>query len=325
MTPWDNSYGLMNPWGNAWSMQTQPVADAVVREQVAPAMGVDSNAGMGYSAPGDPNAAAGTSQATQDRVANSLRGSLGVLGGKAALGTLGNLAMGMPTGMIGGSILGGLASPGNIGGVLGNGLNAALGTTPSGMFGRAVGNFAVPALAGMAFGPMGGLVGGLMGGVVADGLADAFDGRKDEKYKDEMEDKHGYFGGRVSAADVNDLAKAGGFTSLGQMAEAYGYGPADLARGMSNRDATNARAGSNPSGSTYGGFGSIGGPSGGARSVDSSYGRNMGGFAGLGIGNPTSYGGTNNNSGGRDSGGKSSGGYGGHAGDKDGSSTGFGR
>ena len=60
--------------------------------------------------------------------------------------------------------------------------------------------------------------------------------------------------------------------------------------------------GSRSSGSTYGGWGSVGGPSGGARAVDRGYGANMGGFAGLGIGNPSSYGGRGG-SGGRDSGG----------------------
>ena len=50
-----------------------------------------------------------------------------------------------------------------------------------------------------------------------------------------------------------------------------------------------------------GGGGSMGGSVGGARAVDSSYRPSMGGFAGLGIGNPTSYGG--GVSGGRDSGG----------------------
>lgn len=312
--------GLMAPW----VAQSAPVTQQLVQEQVAPAMGVqDGGTGRGFSSLGNTSTAAGTSQATQGRVKDSLRGSLGVLGGKAALGALGGLALGMPTGMMGSAIAGSLASPSTIGGVLGNSLNAALGTTPSGFLGRAVGNFAVPTIAGMALGPVGGLGGGLLGGVVADGLGDAFDGRTDEEHKDAMEDAHGYFGGRVAAADINDLARAGGFTSLGQMASAYGYGPTDLAKGMTNRDATKARDGRNPSGSTYGGFGSIGGPSGGARAVDSAYGREMGGFAGLGIGNPSSYGGSNG--GGSRGGSNSSGGYGGHAGDKDGSSTGFGR
>jgi hypothetical protein len=52
---------------------------------------------------------------------------------------------------------------------------------------------------------------------------------------------------------------------------------------------------------TYGGWGNIGGPAGGARAVDPGYGPSMGGYAGLGIGNPTSYGGRGDSS--RDRGG----------------------
>jgi len=83
--------------------------------------------------------------------------------------------------------------------------------------------------------------------------------------------------------------------------------------------------GAAPSGSSYGGFGAMGGPVGGARAVDRGYGRSMGGYAGLGIGNPSSYGGGGNSSGGGSGGKSGGGGYGGHAGGKDGSSTGFGR
>jgi hypothetical protein len=119
-----------------------------------------------------------------------------------------------------------------------------------------------------------------------DALGDMTDTREDEKHRDALENAHGTFGGRAAARDFDAMAKVGGFGTLGQMAHAYGYGPGDLARGMSNRDASRAMAGRNPSGSSYGGWGSAGGPVGGASAVDSSYGPSMSGFAGLGIGNP---------------------------------------
>ena len=80
---------------------------------------------------------------------------------------------------------------------------------------------------------------------------------------------------------------------------------------------------------TYGGWGSIGGPAGGARAADPSYGENMGGFAGLGIGNPSTYGGSTG--GGRDGGSQGYGGgntggnnSGGQQGGKDGNGEGYG-
>ena len=91
---------------------------------------------------------------------------------------------------------------------------------------------------------------------------------------------------------------------------------------VGNRDASKAMAGRNPSGPSYGGFGAMGGPVGGASAVDRGYGRSMGGYAGLGIGNPSSYGGR----GGGGSGGRDSGGFGSNDGNRDtAGNAGFGR
>jgi hypothetical protein len=215
-TPWDSGYGLMNPWGNAWGMQPQAVADTVVQEQLAPAMGMemDGKGGFTRSVPGDPNNKAVTSQATKDRLRDSFAGSLTKNAIMSGIGTLGNYAAGMPSKMVGGSLLGGMLSPNSVAGVLGNGLNAVLGTQPQGWGAKAIANFGVPTLAGMALGPVGGIVGGLMGGVVADGIGDAFDMRSREDVRDDYEDQAGYFGGRMGYADrvgfEEDAAKVRG-------------------------------------------------------------------------------------------------------------------
>lgn len=71
-------------------------------------------------------------------------------------------------------------------------------------------------------------------------------------------------------------------------------------------------------GRTYGGFDSIGGPSGGARASDPGYGPNMGGWGGLGIGNPATYGGGRSSAGGNGNGGGGGGASGGGHGNGDG-------
>lgn len=203
MYGWENA-GLMSPWANAWGMQPQTIADTVVREQVAPALGVEGTS-SGYATPGNPNAATQTSQTTKDRVRDSLTGSLGTMAGKAAIGTAAALGAGMPTGMIGNAVLGGVMSPSAIGGPLGNVTNATLGTQPEGFISKAIANFAVPAAAGFIGGPIGGLLGGLVGGPVADAIADGLDMRSNEDVRDSLEDNKGYFGGRTAFADMKSV------------------------------------------------------------------------------------------------------------------------
>jgi hypothetical protein len=101
--------------------------------------------------------------------------------------------------------------------------------------------------------PLAGLAYSALSPFAMDALGDATDSRRDEKHRDALESAHGTFGGRAAARDFDAMAAVGGFGSLGKMADAYGYGPGDLARGMSNRDASKAMAGRNPSGSSYGG------------------------------------------------------------------------
>lgn len=315
MYGWENALyanGLMSPWQNSWGGAAQDI----VQKEVAPALGLktqgENGPFSGYSTPGDPNAAAQTSQATKDRVADSLSGSLGKSIGRAGLNTGMGLAMGMPTGMMGSSIAGSLASPSSIGGVLGGALNSAIGTTPQGFMGKAIANFGVPALAGLALGPVGGLVGGLMGGVVADGIGDAFDVRSREDVRDDYEAQSGPVSGRMAYGDRLGLENtAAGIRGAvpNSMAAIHAMDEAIAAtRALEQRYGINPTYGMNPGGSmqsrsTYGGWDSIGGPAGGARAVDAGYGANMGGYAGLGIGNPSSYGGGSGGSSGGDRGG----------------------
>lgn len=299
MYGWENA-GLMSPWATAWGMQPQTIADTVIRDEVAPAMRMSQGGeGKGFSVGGDPSKASQTSQATKDRVRDSLTGSIGRAVGRGALNaTIGSL-MGMPSDMIGSALASGIASPSSIGGVLGGALNAALGTQPTGFMGKAIGNFAVPAMAGLAFGPVGGLVGGLMGGVVSDAVMDGLDMRSREGIRDDYEGEglSNQARGRQAYADRVGLEQAASRVrdSLPNSAAAMHAMDQAIAatRALERSYGINPSYGLDPGRSSlsYGGWGNVGGPLGGARAVDSSYGRNMGGFAGLGIGNPSSYGG----------------------------------
>lgn len=299
----------------------------------------NANGGVGYSAPGDPGKAAQTSQATKDRVRDSLTGSIGTALGKTALGTGAALAAGMPSNMAGQMALGGLMSPGSIGGVLGGAIDATLGTTPDGWMGRTLS--AVPGVVGgFLGGPIGGLVGGLAGGPLADAMMDGLDMRSREDVRDDYEGTG--FGnqarGRQAYADRVDAEKAAAAVRDAVPNSAAAMHAMDQAiaktREIERAYGISPSYGLDPGKSSlsYGGWGNIGGPKGGASAVDSGYGPSMGGFAGLGIGNPSSYGGrtssSSGSSGGNGPGGRGSsggGGYGGHAGGKDGSGTGFGR
>lgn len=334
MYGWENALyanGLMSPWQNSWG----GTAQGIVQKEVAPALGLktqgENGSFSGYSTPGDPNAAAQTSQATKDRFSQGLTSGLGVAAGKAALGTGAALAAGMPTGMMGQAAIGGMASPGMIGGVLGKGIDAALGTTQTGFLGKALS--AIPGMGlGMAVGPVGGLLGGMFGGVIADGVMDGLDMRSREDVRDDYEEQAGYVSGRMGYADRVGLEQAAAAVRgavPNSMAAINAMDQAIAAtRALEQKRGITPSYGMEPggfsAGKSYGGWASPGGPSvNGARAVDAGYGPNMGGFAGLGMGNPSSYGGGSSSGG--SNGGKSDGGYGGHAGDKDGSSTGFGR
>ena len=222
-------------------------------------------------------------------------------------------------------------SPGTVGSVLGGAVNATLGTTPEGWMGKTVA--AIPGIAGSFLGgPIGGLVGGLIGGPLADAIGDGLGVRSREDIRDDYEGEGiaNQVRGRQAYADRVGVEQAAAqvrdripnsIAALHAMDQAIA-----ATRAIEKSYGITPSYGLDPgkSSPSYGGWGNIGGPKGGARAVDSGYGTSMGGFAGLGIGNPSSYGGGNS---GGSSGGKSSGGggYGGHAGGKDGSSTGFGR
>ena len=193
----------------------------------------------------------------------------------------------------------GIASPSSVGGVLGGALNAALGTQPTGFLGKAIGNVAVPALAGFALGPVGGLVGGLMGGVVADAVMDGMDIRDREDIRDDYEGVglSRQVRGRQAYADRVGLEQAAAKVRDALPNSAAAMHAMDQAiaatRAMERSYGINPSYGLDPGRSSlsYGGWGNVGGPYGGASAVDRGYGPSMGGFAGLGIGNPSSYGG----------------------------------
>ena len=325
--------GLMSgyaPWGLS-QMATQNGQTApTVGSPVNPARPGEGGDPRGYSAPGDPSMAAQTTQATKDRVMGSLRGSLGKNLATTGLKTAAALGLGMPSNMVGQAAIGSLAGPASVGNVLGGALNAALGTQQKGFFGKALAS--IPSIAGsVVAGPVGGLMGGLIGGPLADGIMDGLNARNEESLRDDMEGKSGYFGGRTGFADMQSYAERANAieaavkgvvdkVNVGRSIagiDPVGYSPRGVSTGRMEVGAPGTRS--------YGGWGNVGGPDGGARAVSRGYGENMGGFAGLGIGNPSSYGGGGSSSGGGNGGKSSGGGYGGHAGDKDGSSTGFGR
>lgn len=325
-------------WENAWQQSpwlgaapSGPQTPTVPGGPVMPGW-MKTGYGMGegrYASPiNEPNKAPTT--ATGQIQARELAGMFGSYGAKA-LGKTGldvgaAIAAGFApsVGDVVGRVAGNLASPGAVTGLAGNVTAKAMGfTNPTGVMGRVA--HAVNPVVGLGLGlmnPLAGLGYSFAAPYAMDALGDMTNSRRDEKHRDAMEDAHGTFGGRAAARDFDAMAVAAGFGTLGKMATDYGYSPTDLARGMSNRDASKAMAGRNPSGSSYGGFGAMGGPVGGASAVDRGYGRSMGGYAGLGIGNPSSYGGR----GGGGSGGRDSGGFGSNDGNSDtAGNAGFGR
>ena len=353
-------YGYSNPWGLAlqqpmgglmppftpWGLGA--VGDVVQPQEAMAPRGVrsmdrreESGESPGFSTPGDPSKAAQTSQATRDRVRDSVAGSMAKNTAMSTLGALGSYAAGMPGDMVGQAVLGGLMGPSSIGNVIGGGLNAALGTQPSGFVGKTIG-YAAPAIGGLLGGPIGALAGGIFGGGLGDVVGDKMNTRDQEAVRDSYEGEGlaNQVRGRMAFADRLGLEKADLATGV-----SFGSLPSSVAslhamdKAIANITAMERSYGITPShgltpgqsSKSYGGWGNVGGPEGGARSVDRGYGPSMGGFAGLGIGNPSSYGGKSSgssSSGGKSSGGGSSsggGGYGGHAGGKDGSSSGFGR
>jgi len=321
-TPWDNGYGLMNPWGNAWGMSPQAVADKVVREQVAPAMGVNVD-GSGSDITVSPEARNTGPQTPADKFStglalDSVKGYAKEQLGQSALGIMGATAAGFaPTvGQALGYTASNFANPSGLAGLMGGTVANQMGfSKPQGVVGR-VTQYGLNPLATMGLSmvnPALGVAYGLLSPFVADMIGDMTNTRRDEKYKDNMEDTHGTFGGRAVSKDMTGFADRHGFDGMTGAYGAQGYSPADAARGMSNKDATSMARGQSPMGytGTYGGWGAVGGPKGGVDAAnrgfgygDPSYGRSMGGFAGLGIGNPSSYGGRNSS----DGGGSSSGG-----------------
>ena len=242
--------------------------------------------------------------------------------GKSAMGVLGATAAGFaPTvGQALGYTASNFANPSGVAGLAGGLVANQMGfSPPQGVIGK-ITQYGLNPLATMGLSmvnPALGVAYGLLSPFVADAIGDMTNSRRDERYKDAMEDSHGTFGGRSVSKDMTGFADRHGFDGMTGAYGAQGYSPADAARGMSNRDATamgRGQSGMGYSGS-YGGWGAIGGPKGGVAAVDrgygkdiDKYGRSMGGYAGLGIGNPSSYGGTNSSRG--DGGGPGRGGRG---------------
>jgi hypothetical protein len=261
----------------------------------------------------NPNAQAGLSYGqnpnvtpeAMGRATNATMGALGSRLGKSALGAAVNYGMGMPAGMIPDSVMSGLMSPASIAGVAAAPVNATLGLGPTSALGK-LGLSGVVGLMGMLGGPVAGIAGSLLGGLGFDALGDAFDMRSEEQTRDDMESKLGWGEGHSTYADTKDVrdrtksvsmnenaarAKSMDLQSMLDLAAekmgvskysapvGYGWGTTDYGGGYGMN--------------SYGGFDSLGGPMGGARAIDAGYGPNMGGWGGLGIGNPSSYGGGN--------------------------------
>lgn len=295
-------YGYSNPWGIA-PMSSGGLM-APVQQMAVPEMSTGDV--TGYGVPGGTIGNRGPT--TPDDLA-SKQGIASALGGyglsaakNTALDAMSAYGMGFSpsVGQIAGRAVSNLAAPSAITGFVGDVIGKQMGmTAPTGVFGKVARNVISPAITGLLgmVNPALGLTYGLMGPMAMDAVGDVTNTRKDENFKDELEAKGGYFGGRVDASKIGGMIDRAGFESIAHAMANQGIGPTDLARGLSNKDASSVARGGNPMGNTYGsnrgiGFSNaVGGPIGGARAVDAAYGRSMGGFAGLGIGNPSSYGG----------------------------------
>lgn len=326
--------GLMSPWAmgsqGAQGVVPQTGLQSLMRGQ-SDGNGEGSTPGSNRSGPQTP----GEQQAVNEAL-GAARGYAGRSLGNTAIGALGATAMGFSPsiGDIGKAAIGGLANPTGLAGLAGNVTANKMGFTgfQPGIAKNVISYGINPLATGLlsAINPALGLAYGLMSPFGFDLAADGLDARKDEAYKDAMEDSHGTFGGREASKEISGFADRHGFDGLGGIGRTQGYSPTDLARGLSNKDATSVAQGRSPMGyaESYGGWGSIGGPMGGVGAVNGGYGdpkdgygRAMGGFAGLGIGNPSSYGGGNSSSGGSDRGG-----FGANDGDSDTAGNGgFGR
>lgn len=311
--------GLMGPWSTAWGMSPEA---ATVKAQADPMAALRAMAGSGGGEGREVSPSApenrGPVTAADMRDRKDILGSLGDYGTsvakKTGMDALAAYGMGFaPTaGQIAGRAMTNMAAPGPVLGLAGNVLGKQMGMAkPQGVMGKVAKNVVSPAIGlGLGFvNPVLGMAYGLMSPMAVDALGDMTNTREDEAFRDSLEDAHGYFGGRTAAKDISGMAKAAGFENIAHAMANQGIGPMGLARGMTNKDASSVARGGNPMGNTYGagraGFtNSIGGPAGGARAVDRGYGPSMGGYAGLGIGNPSSYGGSN-------------GGYGGYGGSGD--------
>lgn len=296
-------------WGTAGQTATTPIPQTGVAALQGRTEGEGGN-GDGYSAPS--NQSTGPQTPGDKQRAGEVMGQLGSYAagkiGNTALDALGATAMGMSPsfGDVMGSVVQSVANPHGVAGLMGRVAAQQMGFDgPEAGWAKTAINIANPVIGGLLSmaNPALGIAYGLASPFGIDAIADAFDARADEGFKDAAEDAHGPFGGRDISKDISGMVGRAGFSSMGHAFGNQGLGPADVARGMTNKDASSVARGGNPMGGTYGasrgiGFSNaVGGPMGGARSVDSSYGANEGGFAGLGIGNPSSYGGSNSSDG----------------------------
>lgn len=233
--------------------------------------------------------------------------AMSAAGKKAAMGFgLGALKTGALMGMVApskmnvGSIISGALSTMNPAatalGVMGSVLGAAVGVS------NKKSTYAGAVLGGLLGGPLGAALGAPVGNFLSEAIQDITDIRESEQMRDTMEDAFGEISGRMATADLGQYA-TGALTNP----QAFGIAqaPAALAFAESIRSQSETYAApfaqnfgyGSPTASgesTYGGFSNIGGPMGG---FGSSYGAPMGGWGGLGIGNPSTYGG-NRSSGG---------------------------
>lgn len=153
-----------------------------------------------------------------DRAAGAMAGAAG----KAALGAVGKGlalgAFGVPASDAFGEAVAGMANPGTLGGVLGAGIDGALGLESLGMT-----KAGIVAAAGMLGGPLAGALAGIFGGFVTNAIADFADVRAFENVKDQVENTYGHgFKGLSVGAKLADVAK--GYSDMAPEAADLAFG-----------------------------------------------------------------------------------------------------
>lgn len=203
--------------GSRWVNKEEAEDGAYYRDYFDGNGGLDSpGLGDAFGDDGSFGSFAGTGAG--DRAANAMVGAAG----KAAIGAVGKGlalgAFGVPASDAFGEAVAGLANPATIGGVLGVGVDSALGLDSFGL-----GKMGLTAAAGMLGGPLAGALAGIFGGFITNAVADLADVRDFENVKDLAEDTYGHgFKGLSVGAKLADIAK--GYSDMAPEAADLAFG-----------------------------------------------------------------------------------------------------